>query len=454
MQNFVLTSQLFNFRTIDANYKRNVQNLYDDLQRQIKQLNESIRKSQATVTEKETTRRSQKRELDRAERELTENKEKIYTVCQGNPFEEVLAKLKEKISKNNLEHGELRSAEVLYKKYISRIEDDKCCPVCHKEMGGADVQDISSELSDEIRRLPEKIELLERMLKADQKKYDQLLALQPYSERIEKQTEEIPKLKEHLEGTERKLTQASSDLEESQMSILEPNSSVQLINSILGDMSILDESVRDLERMKKGIDSLKIEVAEKTPEGTTASLEDIKLEREALRGELRSERVSIETMQNKIDEETERLNNLHQRYNQMKEKKIQLQESVQSLDQKKAKEIELGEKITTCQREMDETEQKLGPVKQNLSTEEKAKAKAKDENRVKLNKAQAVLEELKRMDAELGRLGRELDALARLNLAEEIQKMKHKLQETNEEMKKVSRHRFSTGLLYWPEFLQ
>lgn len=429
--------RLFPSKTIDTNYKRNVQTLYDDLQRQIKQLNESMRKSQATVTEMETTRRSQKRELDRIERELTENKEKIYTVCQGNPFEEVLAKLKDKISKNNLEHGELRSAEVLYKKYISRIEDDKCCPVCHKGMDGADVQDISSELSDEIRRLPEKIEALERMLKADQKKYDQLLALQPYSERIAKQTEEIPKLKEQLEETERKLVQASSDLEECQMSILEPNSSVQLINSILGDMSILDESVRDIDRMKKGIENLKIEVAVKTPEGTTASLDDIKLEREALRGELRVERISIDAMQNKIDEETERLNNLHQRYNQMKEKKIQLQESVQSLDQKKAKELELGEKIASCQREMDETENKLGPVKQNLITEEKSKAKAKEENRANLNKAQAELEELKRMDAEIVRLCKELDALSRLNLAEEIQKIKRKLQESNEEMKKI-----------------
>ncbi|XP_065074553.1 DNA repair protein RAD50 [Ochlerotatus camptorhynchus] len=430
--------RLFPNKIIDSNYKRNVQNLYDDLQRQIKQLNESMRKSQAIVTEMETTRRSQKRELDRVERELTENKEKIYSVCQGNPYEEVLAKLKEKITKNNLEHGEHRSAEVLYKKYLSRIEDDKCCPVCHKEMGGSDVQDIGSELSDEIRRLPERIEALERMLKSDQNKYDQLLALQPYSERIDKQTVEVPKLKEQLEVIERKLSQASSDLEESQMSILEPNSNVQLINSMLGDMSILDESARDLERMTKGIETLKAELAEKTPEGTSASLEDMKLEREAVRGELRSERISIDALQNKIDEETERLNNLHQRYNQMKEKKIALQESVQSLDQKKAKEVELGEKITTCQREMDETEHKLGPVKQSLLKEEDAKVKIKNENRVKLNKAQIELEEIKRMEAEIGRLGKELQTLSRLNLADEIQKMKRKLQETSEEMKQVT----------------
>ncbi|XP_021712391.1 myosin-2 heavy chain-like [Aedes aegypti] len=142
-------------------------------------------------------------------------------------------------------------------------------------------------------------------------------------------------------------------------------------------MSILDESVRDIDRMKKGIENLKIEVAVKTPEGTTASLDDIKLEREALRGELRVERISIDAMQNKIDEETERIE-------------------------------------TIC-----------------------IKAKAKEGKPCKPNKAQAELEELKRMDAEIVRLCKELDALSRLNLAEEIQKIKRKLQESNEEMKKI-----------------
>ncbi|XP_058812311.1 DNA repair protein RAD50 [Topomyia yanbarensis] len=430
--------RLFPTKTIENNYKRNVQDLYDSLQRQMKHLNESMRQSQAIVTEMETTRRSQKRDLERMEKELTENKEKIYSACQGNPYDEVLTKLKEKITKNNLEHGELRSADVLYRKYISRIEDDRCCPVCHKEMAGSDAQDVSSELSDEIRRLPEKIESLERQLKADQIKYDRMLALQPYSERVEKQTAEIPKLKQQLQETESRLTQASADLEECQMSILEPNSSVQLINSILGDMSILDESAKDLERGRKSVADLKQELTEKTPQGTSSSLEDLKLEREALRGELRSERNLIDALQNKIDEETERLNSLHQRFNQMKEKKIQLQESVQSLDQKKAKEVELGEKIAVCQREMDESERKLGPIRKDLAKEEDAKVKGKEERRVKMGKAQQVLEQLKRMDGEIVRLGKELEALAKLNLIDEIQKMKRKLSETNDEMKKIT----------------
>ncbi|KAL1376629.1 hypothetical protein pipiens_004343 [Culex pipiens pipiens] len=431
--------RLFPSKTIESNFKRAVQDLYDGLQRQIKQLNESTRAAQAIVTEMETTRRSQKRDLDRLERELTENREKIYAACQGQPYEEVLSKLKEKITRNNLEHGEQRSAEVLYRKYISRIEDDSCCPLCHKEMAGSDVQDISTELFDEIRRLPEKIEMLEKQLKTDQTRYDRLLALQPYSERVEKQTIEIPKLKQQLQETEQRLTQASSDLEEYQMAVLEPNSSVALINSILGDMSILDESARDLDRMRKGVAELRQELADKTPGGgSAASLDDMKLEREVLRGELRAERNSIDEMQNRIDSETERLHGLHQRFNQMKEKKIQLQESVQSLDTKKAKEVELGEKIVACKSEMEDAERRLGPVRASLAKEEEAKVKAKGENRVKLGKAQSELEGLKRMEGEIVRLGRELDQLARLNLTDEIAKMKRKLQEVTDDIKKVA----------------
>ncbi|XP_058456976.1 DNA repair protein RAD50 [Malaya genurostris] len=431
--------RLFPTRTIETNFKRNVQDLYDDLQRQIKHLNESMRQSQVIVTEMETTRRSQKRDLERMEKELTENKDKIYSACQGNPYDEVLAKLKEKITKNNLEHGELRSAEVLYKKYISRIEADSCCPVCHKEMVGSDVQDVSSELSDEIRRMPEKIEALERQLKADQAKYDRMLALQPYSELVEKQSTDIVKLKQQLKNTESRLSEASAELEECQMAIIEPGSSAQLINSILGDMSILDESAKDLERGRKAVAELKQELAERTPQGTrSSSLEDLKLEREALRGELRSERNSIDALQNKIDKETARLNELHQQFNQMKEKKIQLQESVQSLDQKKAKEKELGEKIAVCQQEMNEAERKLVPVRMQLSTEEDAKIKKKEENRLTMSKAQLALERLKRMDGDISRLGSELVALAKLRLHDEIQKMERKLNEAAEETKQIT----------------
>ncbi|XP_055616595.1 DNA repair protein RAD50 [Toxorhynchites rutilus septentrionalis] len=430
--------QLFPNRIIENNYKRNVQNLYDDLQRQIKQLNESIRKSQAVVTEKETTRRSQKRELDRMEKELTENKEKIYSACQGNPYEEVLAKMKEKIAKSTLEHGELRSAEVLNKSYISRIEDNQCCPVCDKEMARSDVQYTVSKLSDEMRQLPDRIEALERQLKTDREKYDRLLGLRSLSETIDKQAVEIPKLKRQLEETERCLTQASAELEEYQMSIVEPNSSLHMINSILGDMGILDESAKDLERMGQGIADLKKELAEKTPQGSSSSLEDIKLEREALRGELRGERISIDKLQNEIDEKTEKLNTLHQRYNQMKEKKLQLQESVQSLDQKKAKELELGDKIAGCQKEIEQAESKLGPVQSELAKEEAAKVRVKNENRAKMTKAQTALGDLKQKQLEIERLGRELDVLASQNLVVEIQKMERRLREIREAMKEIS----------------
>ncbi|XP_055588260.1 DNA repair protein RAD50 [Uranotaenia lowii] len=429
--------RLFPGKTIESNYKRTVQDLYDDLQRQIKHLNDSTRKSQAVVTEMETTRRSLKRDLDRMEKELTDNKDKIYSACQGKPFDEVLAKLKEKISKANLEHGEARSAEVLYKKYRSRIEDDKCCPLCHKEMNGSEVQDIGSELSDEIRCLPDKIESLERQLKADQRKYDEILSLRPYQERIDEQSTELPKLKKQLEETERRLTDSSADLEEFQMSLGEPNSSVQLINSILGDMSILDESLKDLDRMRTGIETLKKELADKTPDGS-ASLEDLKLEREVMRAELREVRNSIDSLQTKIDDQTERLNSLHQRFNQMKEKKIQLQEAVQSLDQKKAKETELGTKISACEKEIDEAKRKLGPVRQNLTKEEESKQRSKNENRAKFGRAQGALEAVKRMEQEIDRLSRELGSLAKLNLADEIQKIKQKLQDAGEDRKKHS----------------
>ncbi|XP_058119547.1 DNA repair protein RAD50-like [Anopheles ziemanni] len=427
--------RLFPDRTIESNYKRNMQDLYDTLQKDIKTMNEKIRRTQATVTEMETTRKSQKQQLERLERDLADAEEKVYAACRGNPYEDVVAKLNDKINKNNLEHGEARSAVVLYQKFISNIENDRCCPVCDKEMGGDDAQEISGKLSDEIRRLPEKIETLERTLKKDRLEYDRLLALKPVSERLEKQKEELPRLKQQLQETERRLTTASDELEEHLLAISEPTGNVQLISTIVGDMSLLDETSKDLERMKRGVEELKAELANKVPEGVT--IESLKAERDSLREKLKTERRSVDELQTTIDSKTEKLNNLQSRNNQMKTKKLKLQESVQTLEQKRTKIRELEEQTTTLESELRAAEQRLQPVKEQLTKEQEQKQRTKELNGQKLQKARKTLEALNWEETEIIRLGCELDELAVLNLTTELNRLKGKIDQVKTERERI-----------------
>uniref|UniRef100_A0A182QKZ8 DNA repair protein RAD50 n=1 Tax=Anopheles farauti TaxID=69004 RepID=A0A182QKZ8_9DIPT len=429
--------QLFPDRTIECDYKSNLQILYDTLQKGVKTLNDKIRSAQAIETEMETTRKSQKQQLDRLERDLAEAEEKIYSACRGNAYEDVLAKLNEKINKNNMEHGEARSAVVLYQKFISNIKNDRCCPVCEKGLENDDVRDVSGKLSDEIRRLPEKIETLERTLKKDRSDYDKLLALKPISELLEKQKKELPLLKQQLQDTEKRLSNASDELEEHQLAVSEPTANMQLINTIIGDMSILDKLSTEWERMKRGIEELRTQMGTQTSESD--SIESLKAKRESLRAKFKTERASVDELQNSIDIKTEKLNNLQSRNNQMKAKKLKLQESVQSLEQKRAKVTELGAKIATLDEELRTAEHRLTPVKEQLLREVEKKQLAKERNDKELQKLRNTLDGLRWEETEIVRLSSDLDELARLNLGAELSRLKLKVDQLQRDRDQTQR---------------
>uniref|UniRef100_A0A182WVH5 DNA repair protein RAD50 n=1 Tax=Anopheles quadriannulatus TaxID=34691 RepID=A0A182WVH5_ANOQN len=429
--------RLFPDRTIESNYKSNLQNLYDELQKEVKTVNEKVRRTQATVTEMETTRKSQKQQLDRLERELADAEEKIYSACRGNAYEEVLAKLNEKIQKNNMEHGEARSAVVLYQKFIANIENDRCCPVCEKGLESEDAHEVSGKLGDEIRRLPEKIETLERTLKKDRADYDKLLALKPISERLEKQRKELPQLKQQLQDTEKRLSTASDELEEHQLAVSEPTANMQLINAIVGDMSVLDKLGSELERMKRGVEELRAQLGPNMAEGVT--IESLKSEREALRAKFKTERNRTDVLQNTIDTKTEKLNNLQARNNQMKSKKLKLQESVQSLEQKRASVNELGAKIATLEEEFKDAERRLTPVRQQLQQELEQKQRSKEQNNKELQRLRKGLEELRWEETAIVRLSGELGDLAALNLGVELSRLQAKREQTQQEQDQLKR---------------
>lgn len=108
--------RLLNNEIIENNYKRRVQNIYQNCQREITEVNKNIARNQQKITELQMTRKNQKDELSRLEKELTESDEKLYEQCHGTPFIEVLERVKENVAKFQLDHGAVKSSEALYKK--------------------------------------------------------------------------------------------------------------------------------------------------------------------------------------------------------------------------------------------------------------------------------------------------------------------------------------------------
>lgn len=108
--------QLLNNEVIESNYKRRVETVYHNCQREIAEVHKNINRNQQKITELQISRKNQKEELGRMEKEMTECDEKIYEQCHGTPFVDVLERVKENVAKYQLDHGAAKSSEALYKK--------------------------------------------------------------------------------------------------------------------------------------------------------------------------------------------------------------------------------------------------------------------------------------------------------------------------------------------------
>lgn len=130
---------LFKNNIPESNFKRSAENLQHKISNEIRELDKNIIKCKTRRTQLETNRVNMKNDLNKLEKEKSEGTDEMFNNCDGSEYEDVVAKLKEKIEKMQLDYGAAKSSEVLYKKYINQMEGEPCCPLCHKDMSGSEV---------------------------------------------------------------------------------------------------------------------------------------------------------------------------------------------------------------------------------------------------------------------------------------------------------------------------
>lgn len=424
--------QLLPSQTIDTQFKRRIQTVHQNLQREIGDVNKQISRAQQKSTELEVTRKNQRAELVRFERELTESEERIYEQCHSTPYGEVLERVRLSVAKYQLDHGALKASDVLYKKYMQKMEAEPCCPLCHKDMTGGEVGDLTTELQDEIRRLPERIVGTERVLKQEQRKYELLLGLKSLTERVEKLKIEIPKLKESLTKTEQELETTRADIDNLQMALVEPQSNLELTQSMFGDMSLLDEALKDVERLTQELDSLKSKMPTRT---STLTMDEAQKQRDTINSKLREERRLIEQMRSKCQEVTEMINSLREKRNQLKDQQIKLQEGVQALSQMKKRQLEIEAQITAKRSEVTEMQAVLGPLKESFRVANEAKAQKREDNRMEMALAASRVAESRRVEREVQRCANELKKLSEMDLEAEFERLRISTKQCLDEQK-------------------
>lgn len=418
-----------------SQFKSFVQTVGQSLRRELDVGQKRLARLQQTSTELQMTRKNQRAELQRSERDLTESEERLYEQCQSTAYEDVLARVKTTVDKLQLDHGALKASEVLYAKYMQKMTADPCCPLCHKDMSAGEVTALTTEMQDEIRRLPERIRTTERDLKAEQRKHETLLELRSVHDRIAQLRKDVPRQRDTLAGTESALAKAASDAEEMQMSLIEPAEQFELAQSMLGDMTLLDEALREVDTLGAQLSSIRARLPERSSELT---LEEAQSQRNALNQRIRADRHELERMRTSHRESSERLQQLREKRNQLKDQQIQMQEGVQALGEMRQRLSELDQQIAKHRDDAIAHEALLAPLRSEFGRAEEAKTQQRDANR----RARAIdaerVADARRVEREVLRCGTELRRLADLQLEREIERVRVTTRERQDDQRRIA----------------
>lgn len=448
--------RLFNNETVESNFKQRLESMNQKLRMETNKIQNDAKTNERTVNELMFNHRNKKQDLSRWENEVRQLEDKIYEQCESTPFVEVLETAKENVAKFQLEHGTLKSSELFFKKlvyfahllylklcfylsifvfilfrYIKKMENEPCCPLCHKDLNNNEVGDLTIELNSQIQLLPLNISRAEKNLKEENRRLETLLGLQPSVERLDQlKNNEIPKLKTTIADIDKKLSSARAEKTKLEKSLDESTSQVELGNSMSGDMSLLDEATKEVERIRTELTALKGNLPDSQSE---LSIDELQKNRKTLAEKHKKLCEEIEFLEEREKKETHIIAELKDKHLSFKNEEIKLKEGVQGLSQMKARQQEITAQMTALMSKIQELTNSLEPLKKNLAETIENKQKTKATNAGKLKAAQNHINELKRYNEAISRYTQEIRKLASLNLEEEITKCNRLAEKINEE---------------------
>lgn len=229
---------------------------------------------------------------------------------------------------------------------------------------------------------------------------EQLLSIQPMTIRLDLLKTDIPKNKEKLKETEERLSNAMNDAETLQISIAEPNSNIDLANIMLGDMSVLDESLKDVARIQQELVILKSKVPQRS---STMTMDEAQSKKATITTEYKKTNTEISALEDKYDNSSKMLNTLRDKRNKLKDEQIKLQEGVQALSQMKARQQEIIKQIEKHSSELLQIESTLNPLNRQLTGLVDQKQRIKDENKKILTSSHNKLIDVQHSQAALKR---------------------------------------------------
>lgn len=300
-------------------------------------------------------------------------------------------------------------------------------------MNGNEVGELVEELKEQIQRLPENRKSIEKKLKEESNKQTRLYELGPKVERIQKiRTQLLPAFDGTIKSIEAELKQEQGKHKQFEQDIKGPKEKMELISQITGDMSLLDDAIKDLEVSQSELTRLK----QRLPEAQNdMSLEDLQNKRKELSDKVKVLDRETNSKEDRLDKDRETIQKLQDKEIQMKQESMKLREQVTQLNVLKANETKLNADIEKLHEQKQKRKDDLVPVQAKRKQAEQQRQKIKEENARKLQNAQGRMDMLKSLYADIERHTGQLEKLAALKLDDQIDRCEKIIGELREKEK-------------------
>lgn len=411
---------------INSNFKRRVESEGQKLRSESNRL-EAIhkrRESQALTLKNNLRNKKQQKADAEAERIRLDNE--IEHLIENESFEAALADAREETDKFKMEYSSLKSSEMFYKKYIKKVEDQPCCPLCHKDLNRNEISGLKDELHHEITKLPENIKNAESQHKVWSSKLEKLFSLKPKVERLDEiRCKVIPLYDAECEDIEAKLKTAQDDLKENEKEAQVPKEKYELITEMLGDMGLLDDIIQEIERIQNEINVLR----EKLPEDQgNIDVDELQQNRKTKYERVKELDVTIARNQKRIRDNTEKMNKIRNRLLELREKEIQLKGDTQNLPAMKERFEELKVKNREMEHKKVNNIQALEPIKVKIRETETKRQQLKIMNAAMIRKENERFDRIKQSYNSMNGTTKDLEQSVAKNLQLELGRVRTQIQ--------------------------
>lgn len=418
---------LFPSATPTEKLKEKVQQLQAKLESECRRMNENINSKNTTLNRCKTELEHHKKQLEIKKKDLQKIKHNIEELCGDHDYLDLLKSTKDLVEKFGMELAYVKSSESSFKHYISNVQDQPCCPCCHKDLASNEKEDFLEEYEDKIRQLPVKISESSRKLKKESEKYDKLNAARSSYDTIGKLEKEIEGLEAQIKKNKDLVSSLSNDIEDIEINLAEPNSKCSIIStSFLFDMSKLDDLHRRIQQKNQEIESLEREMPADVP---SKSVQDLRDEKKKITVEEKTKREEVNQLGKRISEFQKNINNLQEKLNSMITRKAKSQEKIQGLERMRVEVSEIKKTKSNLQSQNEQNSSGLKPIDENLAKLQKEKETQSQLRSRKISKLQSNIDELKVDYNEIERLSKSIRDFENMNLEEKMEQNQKKITE-------------------------